>query len=92
VEQNFSIHRFRTSFAVWAVKNKFPPHLIDFALSHAIGGTMSRSYIPPEAPKVAGGGVWVVLTWRGCAQALAANLFQAAHSAIPLTITLALLA
>jgi hypothetical protein len=53
---------------------------------------MSRSYIPPEAPKVAGGGVWVVLTWRGCAQALAANLFQAAHSAIPLTITLALLA
>jgi len=42
--EQVTVHGFRSTFDDWAIKNKFPPHLVDKALDHAIRDKTVKAY------------------------------------------------
>jgi integrase len=44
-DTEFTAHGFRSSFSSWAnEKTPYPPHVIEMALAHAVGGAVERAY------------------------------------------------
>lgn len=45
VPEGITLHGFRTSFAEWAFESGYSIPMIDLALAHIVGGTITRSYV-----------------------------------------------